>query len=74
MTLRLRSDVIAALAAHYSRALNGKVWAGYDNSRRKYYIRGEGLPASPELQHVYPNGWGLFDEFSPTEARKRVDR
>jgi hypothetical protein len=65
-----RIQIIEKLAEHYSRKLNGKVWAAWDEQKRMYSIRGEGLPAHPDLQSQYPNGWSMLDYISPSDARK----
>lgn len=64
-----RNQVIAGLAAHYSKKLGGKVWAGWDDEKRAYYIQGEGLPPHPDLKAQFPNGWSLLDYIKPTAAR-----
>ena len=72
--LTRRSHVIAALEAHFTKRFNGKVWADFDPDKRKYYIRGEGLPAAKELRDRYPNGWSLLAYFTPREARAQLAR
>lgn len=67
-----REQVIKRLAEHYSELFEGKVWAGYDDSKRAYYIQGEGLPAKPELRDMYPNGWSLLSYLKPSEARRVI--
>lgn len=52
----------------------GKVWVYFDESKRAYCLRGEGLPAHPDLRDMYPNGWSLLDYVKPTEARALVAR
>lgn len=65
-----REQVCKALAKHYSNKMKGKVWAGYDASKRSYYIRGDNLPAHPDLRELYPSGWSLLDYIKPSQARK----
>ena len=67
-----RAEVEERLAAHYTAKLHGKVWAIYDRSRRAYCIRGEGLPAHPDLRAMYPNGWSLCDYIKPAKARALI--
>lgn len=65
-----REQVSAAVAAHYSAKFGGKVWCSFDEDRRRYCIRGEGLPAAPDIRDRFPNGWSLLDYLTPTKARQ----
>jgi hypothetical protein len=67
-----REQVSRGLASHYSRKLGGDVWAYFDESKRQYAIRGEGLPPHPDLIAMYPNGWSLLDFIKPARARQLV--
>jgi hypothetical protein len=46
------------------------LWVSWDQSKRAYELRGEGLPAHPDLADAHPNGWCLIDYVKPTEARR----
>lgn len=70
MVATVRSRRIEKLAQYFTAKFGGKCWAGYDDSKRKYYISGENLPAAPELTHLYPNGWSLLDYFSARQVDK----
>lgn len=65
-----RQDVEKRLAEHYTEKLKGKVWCAFDESKRAYAIRGEGLPAHPDLKEQYPKGWSMLDYIKPTQAYK----
>lgn len=65
----LRTEVIAALSAHYSAKFGGKVWAGYESPHKGYYIRGDKLPAHADMKHLYPNGWSLLDFVPAAKAQ-----
>ena len=65
-----RQCVEIALGAYYSGKFGGKVWCYWDEDKRKYCIRGEGLPARPDLQAQYLNGWSLLDYIAPMKALK----
>ena len=67
-----RHEVSESLAAYYSEKMGGKVWAFFDETKRAYCIRGERLPAHPDLQRQCPNGWSLLDFITPTEARRKI--
>lgn len=67
-----RATLAAKLAKHYSRKFKGKVWCAYDETKRAYLIRGEGLPAAPKLRATYPNGWSLLDYIKPSKARELI--
>lgn len=56
------------LAEYYSKKFSGKVWCSWDESKRAYCIRGEGLPSHPDLRQQYPNGWSLLDFIKPDKA------
>lgn len=64
-----RAKVCAAVAKYYTEVLKGKVWCVFDTSKRKYEIRGEGLPAHRDLAANYPNGWSMMDHLTPKDAR-----
>lgn len=69
-------DVIAkAIAVIQSKRFQGQVRAQVDfldTNRIEYY--GDSLPAAPELQAIYPNGWCLSDSMTVRAARKLVAR
>ena len=65
-----RKDVSERLGKFYSDKFNGHVWAEYDETKRAYCIRGEGLPAHPDMRATYPNGWSLLDYIRPSRARE----
>ena len=67
-----RIDVEKALAEHYSAKFGGDVWCLWDDSKRAYNIRGEGLPPAPEMVSTYPNGWSLNDYVTPGKAMTRL--
>lgn len=67
-----RKQMIEALREYYSEKFAGKVYVDYDDAKRKYCIHGEGLPAHPDLQSKYPNGWSLLDYIAPAKAREIV--
>ncbi len=67
-----RSEVSAFLAGYYSGKLNGHVWCAYDDTKRAYCIRGERLPAHPDLAHLYPRGWSMIDYVKPAKARALI--
>ena len=69
-----RSEVSAFLAGFYSHKLSGKVWCAYDDGKRAYCIRGEGLPACAELRHQYPRGWSMMDWVKPAIARHMMEK
>lgn len=72
--MKSRAEVSKALGAIYTRKMGGEVWAHYDDNKRAYAIRGEGLPAHPDLREQYPRGWSLLDWVAPTRARQMVER
>lgn len=72
MTLRNRKRIEDKLAAYYSLKMNGKVWCLWDEERRAYCIRGEGLPPHPDLKEQYPNGWSLVDYIKPNKALRLI--
>lgn len=47
----------------------GTVYVLFDDSRRSYCLRGEGLAPHPDLAATYPNGWSLLDFIPPARAR-----
>jgi hypothetical protein len=71
--MKSRDQIVKALAAHYSAELKGKVWAAYDETKRQYSIRGENLPAHPDLASLYPNGWSLLSYIKPSQARQLLE-
>jgi len=72
MSTLTREYVAKWLGLYYTRKLGGKVWSSFDTSKRAYEIRGEGLPAHPDMKAQYPNGWAMLDWVKPTEARRLV--
>lgn len=64
-----RPFVEEELGLHYSIKLRGKVWSLYDEDRRAYVIRGEGLPAHPDMAAQYPRGWSMLDYVKPVDAQ-----
>lgn len=70
--MKTRKQVAEELAKYYSKQFNGIVWCFFDTQKRAYCIQGEKLPAHPDLQDVYPNGWSLLDYINPTTARKKI--
>ncbi len=67
---RLTADQLATAVAQ-TYAYLGKVWAHYDGGGW-IVIRGENLEPHPDMKHLYPNGWSLFERIRTTEARKRL--
>ena len=69
-------DAIAkAIAVIKSKRFNGQVRASVDyldTNRIEYH--GDALPAAPEMQATYPNGWCLSDSMTVRAARKLVSR
>lgn len=61
--------IAAAVAAYYSRKLKGNVWCSYDSERKRYEIRGEGIPAHPDLAAQYPNGVSILDYVTVAKAK-----
>lgn len=67
-----RVQVASKLSEHYTAKLGGKVWCSFDLRHKGYCIRGESLPAHPDMQHLYPNGWSMLDYIKPNKARELV--
>ena len=63
-----RQSRINKVSAHFTAKFGKKCWAGYDEQKRKYFVRGENLPAAPEVAHIYPNGWSLLDYLTAKEV------
>lgn len=75
-----REQVATELASYYNdeydriggERATSRVWAYFDESKRAYCLRGEGLPAHPQMRAQYPNGWSLLSYVKPTEARRLI--
>lgn len=70
-----REQVANGLANHYSVKFQGDVWSYFDNAKRVYVVRGEGLPAKYTFTgELAINGetWSLLDYVKPTEARRLI--
>lgn len=78
-----RDAVCKALAGYYINKFakstglpveqfSGKIWVSWDESKRAYQLRGEAIPAKPDLQSTYPNGWSMLDWVKPSKARELV--
>lgn len=74
-----RQQVAEQLGEFYSRRLTNQtgkpanVWSYFDEQKRAYVIRGENLPAHPDIEAQYPNGWSLLDYLTPREARQVIN-
>ena len=74
-----REQVAKQLGEFYSRRLtkqtgkSAKVWSYFDEQKRAYVIRGENLPAHPDMEAQYPNGWSLLDYLTPRQARQAIN-
>lgn len=44
------------------------LWVSWDDDKRAYSLRGDGLPSHPDLAVQHPNGWCLNDYVTPTKA------
>ena len=79
-----RAQIASRLAVYYrekfaretGRAVEeySGVWVEFDNAKRAYCLRGEGLPAHPDLADNHPNGWSLLDYITPAKARELIKR
>lgn len=73
-----REQVATRLGEYYSAKFTretgrpAEVWSYFDDQKRAYCIRGEGLPAHPDLQAQYPNGWSMIDYIKPMKARMLI--
>jgi hypothetical protein len=67
-----RSLIEKQLSRYYSARFQGMVSCFYDESKRAYAISGNALPAHPDLQGKYPNGWSMSDHVPPRKARELV--
>lgn len=72
--MKTREQVIKALTdvyfAKFCTEGKGLIFAGYDEAKRQYYVRGSHLPPSPTLQATYPNGWEMLTYIPRLEAQK----
>lgn len=68
--MHTREEIEAAVAAHYTQKMNGKVSCVYDEDVGAYCIQGRELPAHPDMQDTYPNGWQMLDYVAPGIAQE----
>ncbi len=68
-----REEVARRLGVYYrARFSGGSLWVDYDDQKRAYCVRGEGLDPHESMRVQYSNGWSMLHYEKPTEARKRV--
>jgi hypothetical protein len=72
-------EIEARLAEHYVRKFaaetgraeaeyRGKIWVAWDDEAKVFDLRGESIPAHPDLASQYPNGWSMLDNIDAIEA------